>query len=102
MVDRPDVVTEPEDPMSDTATSLLQQALTLNPDERYELARQLLDSLDADDPLPDDPTWRAELDRRVRSLSDGTADLKSWEEAKVEIDAELARRRAARNAGAGS
>ena len=55
--------------MSEAATSLLQQALNLNPDERYEMAQQLLDSLDdADDLLPDDPAWRAELDRRLEEV----------------------------------
>ena len=60
--------------MSEVATALLQQALNLNADERYELAQQILDSL-GDDDLPDDPAWRAEFDRRIAAVADGTAVL---------------------------
>lgn len=77
--------------MSEFATSLLQQALTLNADERHELGQQLLDSLEDDD-LPDDPAWRAELDRRLQSVADGTAEIVPWEQAREAMQAELQRR----------
>ena len=41
--------------MSGEADALLQRALNLPPDERYQLAQQLLDSLEGEDLLPDDP-----------------------------------------------
>ena len=81
--------------MSGEADALLQQALNLSPDERYELAQQLLDSLD-DDLLPDDPAFHAELNRRLDSIADGTAELLPWDVARENIRAELERRRAAR------
>ena len=82
--------------MSDAATTLLQQAPNLNPNERYELAQQLLDSIEEDDGLPDDPEWRAELERCMQSVADGTAELIPWETARENIRAELARRAADR------
>ena len=85
--------------MSGEANALLQQALNLPPDERYQLAQKLLDSLDGEDLLPDDPEFRAELDRRLKSIEDGTADVVPWEQARENIRAELDRRRAAREAG---
>jgi putative addiction module component (TIGR02574 family) len=85
--------------MSGEATNLLQQALNLPPDERYEFAQRLLDSLDSEDLLPDDPAVRAELERRLKSVEDGTAELIPWEQARENIRAELDRRRAARESG---
>ena len=85
--------------MSGEADALLQRALNLPPDERYQLAQQLLDSLEGEDLLPDDPEFRAELDRRLKSVEDGTAEFIPWEEAREQIRAELERRRAAREGG---
>ena len=88
--------------MSGEANGLLQQALNLPPDERYHLAQQLLDSLEGEELIPDDPEYRAELDRRLQSVADGTAELIPWEEARENIRSELERRRAARRGGAAS
>ena len=87
--------------MSGEAHALLQQALNLPPEERYEFARRLLDSL-GDDLLPNDPEYQTELQRRLDSVADGTAELIPWEQARAEIEAELERRRAARRQGNGS
>jgi putative addiction module component (TIGR02574 family) len=84
--------------MSGDAETLYQQALNLAADERYQLAQRLLDSL-AEDEVPDDPEFRAELDRRLQSVADGTAQLIPWEEARETLRAELERRRAARRSG---
>ena len=78
--------------MSESATSLFQQALNLNSDERYELAQQILDTL-GDDELPDDPAWRAELDRRLRSVADGTAVLIDGDQVFREARERLQKRR---------
>jgi len=80
--------------MSGEAATLLQQALNLNADERYELAQQLLGSLD-DDLLPDDPAFHAELTRRLDSITDGTAVLIDGEEVFREARERLRRRRQA-------
>ncbi len=84
--------------MSEAAAKLLEEALHLSPDERVRLAESILDSVDADD-LMDDPAFRAELQRRLDSVADGTAQLVPWELARDEMRAELARRRAARTRG---
>jgi putative addiction module component (TIGR02574 family) len=87
--------------MSETAAKLLEEALNLAPDDRVRLAESILDSVDADD-LMDDPVFRAELQRRLDSVADGTAQLVPWEQARDEMRAELARRRAARASGGGT
>lgn len=84
--------------MSGEAEALYQQALNLAADERYQLAQRLLDSL-AEDELPDDPEFRAELDRRLQAIDDGTDIPVPWEEARETMRAELERRRAARQSG---
>ncbi len=51
--------------MSGEAVSIFRQAMNLPREERYQLARELLDSLDdEDDLLPDDPAFYEELTRR--------------------------------------
>ena len=86
--------------MSDAATALLQQALTLTEDDRRWLADQLDATLGpAESQLPDDPAFRAELNRRLQSIADGTAVLIPWEVARENIRVELERRRAARVRG---
>ena len=59
--------------MSEEAAKLFEQALALPDNEREELGQKLIDSVENDDGLPDDPEWRAELDRRLQSVADGTA-----------------------------
>ena len=88
--------------MSEEAAKLFALALALPDDEREELGQKLIDSVENDDGLPDDPEWRAELDRRLQSVADGTAELIPWELAREEMHTELERRRAARSSGAAS
>ena len=87
--------------MSDEAAKLLELALALPDEQREELGQKLIDSIE-DDGLPDDPVWRAELNRRLQSVANGTAELIPWEVAREEMHAELERRRAARSSGAPS
>ena len=72
--------------MSDAATTLLEQALTLPADDRCWLVEQIDASLGScDGQLPDDPEFRAELDRRLRSIADGTAGLLDGEQVMREL-----------------
>jgi len=82
--------------MSETATKLLEQLLTLPEADRAAIADRLNESLDE---LGDDldPAFEAELNRRLESVANGTAEVVPWEQARDEMQAELARRRAARN-----
>ncbi len=91
--------------MSETASKLLEQLLTLPEAERLMIADQLWDSLGDEkkqeimDETTSDPEFQAELQRRLDSVADGTADLIPWEEARERMRAELERRRAARGGG---
>jgi putative addiction module component (TIGR02574 family) len=88
--------------MSDQVQKLLEQVKQLPADDQQEFTENLLEELDAQrlaEGLWADPAWRAEMDRRLQSVEDGTGDLIPWELARDEIRAELARRRAARAAG---
>jgi len=81
--------------MSETALKLLEQIRALPAEDQDLIAEELADESDDYDPL-EDPEFRAELDRRIEAVGNGTAVLLTWEEAQERIDAELARRRAAR------
>lgn len=86
--------------VSETAQQLLAQIRDLHEQDQRLIAEAILDVLDADmreydDPM-DDPEWRAEFERRLELVEKHPERLLTWEEANAQIDAELARRRAAR------
>lgn len=88
--------------MSEVATTLFDELLKLPEADRAQIADRLWASLsDAaqqellGDPT-DDPEFRAELDRRLESVANGTAELIPWEQARANIREELERRRVAR------
>lgn len=82
--------------MSESATKLLIEAMALAPDERFQLAHELLESVDGYEDVTDDPEFQAELTRRLEAISNGTAELIPWEQARENIRAELERFRLAR------
>ena len=78
-----------------TVESLLEQAKSLPDADRAELARRLYDTLP---PLPDVPdvwdteeeaeaAWQAELQRRLDSIADGSAQLLDGEQVFAELRA---------------
>lgn len=75
--------------MTKSAEAVLAEALQLDDQDRAELAAELLASLDG----PADPgaeeAWAEEIERRVESLENGTAELESWEEVKRRIEKEI-------------
>ena len=86
-----------------TVESLLEQAKSLPEADREELARRLYDTLP---PLPEMPqawdneeeaeaAWQAELQRRLDSIADGTAQLVDGEQAFAELRKRLAEKRRA-------
>jgi hypothetical protein len=88
--------------VGERANRLLTEILSLPLDERRELTRQLLDREDQEFPeFPEtDETeeearvrWQAELDRRLASVADGTAELIPIDEALDRGREELRRRR---------
>lgn len=72
---------------------LFTDALSLPESQRAELAASLIRSLDADsDPDPEaDAAWAAEIERRIKSIDDGTARLIPWDD----VMSDMAERRRA-------
>ena len=69
--------------MNPLAAELLERALTLSSEDRGALASALIDSLDdeeADYSEEIDPTWAAEIKRRVDAIHAGTAKFLTLEE----------------------
>ena len=85
--------------MSETATKLLAELPGLSTDERVQLAQELLHSLD-EDLLPDDAAFHAELDARLKAVANCTFKLLRWEEARLNLRAELVWGRVVRQSGA--
>ncbi len=68
--------------MGSSAKRLLNDALQLPEKDRGELAARLLESLDdvTEDPAEVRRAWELELERRVREVQDGTAELVDGDE----------------------
>jgi putative addiction module component (TIGR02574 family) len=65
-----------------TATELRERAMNLAPEERADLARDLLLSLEAASVDPDvDATWEAEILRRADAYERGETSAIPWREA---------------------
>jgi len=63
-------------------SSILQAALALSDDERFELVERLLESLGSETGGIDDAAFREELDRRSLQVDNKTAKLIPWSELK--------------------
>ena len=78
--------------MTKAATKLLTEALALSPEERMDLAAELLASVDG----PADPdweqAWQAELDRRANTSDASTAPPAEWSEVRARVLRKLALR----------
>jgi putative addiction module component (TIGR02574 family) len=67
--------------MTDTATSLLAQAMTLSPEERTALAVQLLESVEESEPDAQVAEgWAQEIERRIEEADRGDVPGVPWEE----------------------
>jgi putative addiction module component (TIGR02574 family) len=78
--------------VSETATKLLEQLLALPEEDRAAIADQLNESLgDLGDDL--DPEFEAELQRRLDSVADGTAELIDGEQVFREARERIQKRR---------
>ncbi|MFT5527123.1 MAG: putative addiction module component (TIGR02574 family) [Pirellulaceae bacterium] len=58
---------------------LLNAALALSETDRASLAAVLIRSLDAAADPAADSAWASEIERRIRSIDDGSAELESWD-----------------------
>ena len=85
--------------MSEAAKKLLEQALTLPEADRLMIADEIWASLgeqaqeEAAGQLMDDPEFRAELERRLESIADGSAELIDGEQVFREARERLKKKR---------
>ena len=68
--------------MQGSSESILDQALRLPVHERAEVAKQLIQSLDATTDMEVESAWQEEIQRRLSELDNGVAQTLSWEEVK--------------------
>ena len=73
--------------MSDRAQALLREALTLPPDERADVAAELLASLDnaTEDAADVERAWAIEIERRTRRVLSGESTGEPWEDVRDRI-----------------
>ncbi|HEY3805197.1 MAG TPA: addiction module protein [Kofleriaceae bacterium] len=78
--------------MTKAATKVLTEALALTPEERMDLAAELLASVDG----PADPdweqAWQAELDRRAAASDASTTPPAEWSDVRARVLGKLASR----------
>ena len=75
--------------MTKKAEDLLRQALDLNEAERAELAGALLQSLEPPADAEIEAAWHQEVQRRLRDLDAGRAELVPWEDVREQLFARL-------------
>ena len=81
--------------MTQRAQELLREVLTLPPDERADVAAELLASLD--EPMTDDPAavraaWVQEIEKRARRVLAGESTGELWEDVRDRVARRLTQR----------
>ena len=71
--------------MGNKGKKVLEEALTLPPEDRAELAATLIDSLDEKEDEAVDEAWRREIQRRMREVESGVVKTIPWSEARKQI-----------------
>jgi putative addiction module component (TIGR02574 family) len=66
--------------------AVLADALRLGPDERAELAVEVLASLDGPVNADGGSAWEQEVRRRIEAIDAGTVELEPWEDVKRRIE----------------
>jgi putative addiction module component (TIGR02574 family) len=72
-------------------SKLLEAALALPPDERADLAREIIASLDGPPDEGSAEAWRAEIERRLRDIEEGRVGTVPWSEAERRVRERLQR-----------
>ncbi len=75
--------------MTRAAKAVLADALRLGPDERAELAVEVLASLDGPADADADSAWEDEVRRRIAAIDAGTIELEPWEDVKHRIEKDV-------------
>lgn len=71
--------------MGTQAKEVLREALKLTPEDRAEVAAELLASLDESDDEDVETAWAAEIERRARRVLAGESAGVDWAEARARI-----------------
>jgi putative addiction module component (TIGR02574 family) len=72
------------------ARKILEEALALSPEQRLDLAAELLASVDGEPAETWEAAWRAALDDRLRQVEAGAVRPVPWAEARARRRARLA------------
>ena len=75
--------------MGSEARKILENAMALSPDERAELARELIASLDGEADPGAEAAWTAEITRRAERVLSGESRGVPWETVKQDVRAEI-------------
>lgn len=75
--------------VTDQATDLLKQVLSLPEHDRARIAARLLESLDDDDREGVDEAWAREIERRCAALDSGEAVTSDWNEFRDRIERDV-------------
>lgn len=84
--------------MTATFDSVLEYALQLPVEDRSRIASRLIESVDEADDVEVSPAWRAEIEKRMESIRQGTAKLIPHDEVMAEVRRKLAVQSAAKSA----
>jgi putative addiction module component (TIGR02574 family) len=71
--------------MAVSRDKLFKEALELEQQDRVELAKLLIDSLDPKTEQDVDEAWRREVERRTAALDVGTAETLPWESVRARL-----------------
>ena len=71
--------------MGNKGKKVLEEALTLPPEDRAELAATLIDSLDEKEEEAVAEAWGREVQRRMREVESGALKTIPWSEARKQI-----------------
>jgi putative addiction module component (TIGR02574 family) len=74
--------------MTPATQAVLAEALRLDPEDRTELAIELLGSLEGPSDADADGAWALEIERRVEAIEAGTVNLEPWEDIRRRIEHE--------------
>jgi putative addiction module component (TIGR02574 family) len=75
--------------MTKAAKAVLADALRLGPNERAEVAAEVLASLDGPADQDAESAWEQEISRRVQAIEAGAIELESWDDVKRRIENEI-------------
>ena len=78
--------------MTKPANQVLTEALALTPEERVELAAELLASVDGPADPDWEPAWQSELDRRAAASDASSTPPAEWAEVRARVLGKLASR----------